>query len=154
MIGPVLTPVILPITQMALTGSVYSVVAVAVERYFNICKPFDRNRVGVMDGFGYILGIVIFSFSYNIIKFFELKTVYNTSYDNTTNISTTQPNVELTSLRKNPVYVNTYIVCNTIIMGVFPLFLLWLLNWRIIAAMQLATRRHNNISSLQRYFTL
>ena len=27
-------------------GSVYTVVAVALERYFNICKPFSRNLVG------------------------------------------------------------------------------------------------------------
>ena len=26
-------------------GSVYTVVAVALERYFNICKPFSRNLV-------------------------------------------------------------------------------------------------------------
>ena len=28
-------------------GSVYTVVAVALERYFNICKPFSRNLVSV-----------------------------------------------------------------------------------------------------------
>ena len=27
------------------SGSVYSVMAVALERYFNICKPFTRNWV-------------------------------------------------------------------------------------------------------------
>lgn len=27
-------------------------------------------------GFGYIVAIIVFSFLYNIIKFFELKTVY------------------------------------------------------------------------------
>ena len=42
---PFLTPYILPLTQISLTGSVYSVIAVAVERYFNICKPFSRNLV-------------------------------------------------------------------------------------------------------------
>ena len=31
--------------QVALTGSVYSVVIVATERYFNICKPFHKNLV-------------------------------------------------------------------------------------------------------------
>ena len=42
---PLITPIVLPITQMAMTGSVYSVVAVALERYFNICKPFRANWV-------------------------------------------------------------------------------------------------------------
>ena len=60
------TPYILPLTHIALTGgwwvvgekyiyiqllfsqlgSVYSVVAVALERFYNICKPFKRNLVG------------------------------------------------------------------------------------------------------------
>ena len=40
-----MAPIVLPITQIAMTGSVYSVVAVAVERYFNICKPFRANWV-------------------------------------------------------------------------------------------------------------
>ena len=44
-VEPITAPFILPITQIAMTGSVYSVVAVAVERYFNICKPFSRNMV-------------------------------------------------------------------------------------------------------------
>ena len=30
------------------SGSVYSVVAVALERYFNICKPFNRNLVSTL----------------------------------------------------------------------------------------------------------
>jgi hypothetical protein len=34
--------------------------------------------------------------------------------------------------------------------GVFPILILWFLNWRIIAAMKQASRRHNNISSLHR----
>ena len=42
---PLKTPIVLPITQIAMTGSVYSVVAVALERYFNICKPFRANWV-------------------------------------------------------------------------------------------------------------
>ena len=42
---PHTTPIILPLTQVALTGSVYSVIMVATERYFNICKPFHQTRV-------------------------------------------------------------------------------------------------------------
>ena len=47
-IKPHTTPIILPLTQVALTGSVYSVLMVAAERYFNICKPFRQTRVGIM----------------------------------------------------------------------------------------------------------
>ena len=76
------------------SGSVYSVIAVAFERFYNICKPFSRNLVrqqvdkfifqhiffsyfqgSVLDGHGYIITIIIFSILYNIIKFFEFETV-------------------------------------------------------------------------------
>ena len=70
----------------------YSVVAVALERFYNICKPFSRNLVrriellllltqhphfqgSIMDGQGYIITIIIFSILYNIVKFFEFETV-------------------------------------------------------------------------------
>jgi len=42
---PLTTPYILPCTHIALTGSVYTVVAVALERFYNICRPFNRNLV-------------------------------------------------------------------------------------------------------------
>ena len=77
-------------------------VAVALERYFNICKPFTRNLVStkqvlvsmqinnflqgsVFDGFGYIFAIILFSILYNLIKFFEFKTVYVDMEDPNTN---------------------------------------------------------------------
>ena len=74
------------------TGSVYSVVVVATERYFSICKPFHKNWVSIQyprtiylithyqgsvcEGFGYVSVVVIFSFLYNITKFWEFETVY------------------------------------------------------------------------------
>ena len=32
-----------------ISGSVYSVVVVATERYFNICKPFHKNLVSKIE---------------------------------------------------------------------------------------------------------
>ena len=39
-----LLPYILPIIHIALIGSIYSTVALAVERYITICHPFMRYR--------------------------------------------------------------------------------------------------------------
>ena len=58
------------------SGSVYSVIAVAIERYFNICKPFHRNLWSVCEGWGYISLVIIFSILYNVTKFLEFKTYY------------------------------------------------------------------------------
>ena len=41
---PRLTPYILPLTQVALTGSLYTVVMLAGERFLNIHKPFSHNH--------------------------------------------------------------------------------------------------------------
>ena len=54
----------------------YSVVVVATERYFNICKPFHRNLWSVCEGWGYISLVMIFSILYNVTKFFEFKTYH------------------------------------------------------------------------------
>ena len=89
-------------------------------------------------GLGYIIAIIIFSFLYNIFKFFELKTVYpalEQSYMNETmnrfnwlsyiktkqflSIRSSPAEVQLTDLRKNPVYATTFIICNTFFMGKF-----------------------------------
>jgi len=148
-VKPYTTPIILPLTQVALTGSVYSVVVVATERYFNICKPFHKNLGTVCEGFGYIAMVVIFSFLYNITKFMEFETVYERESPGNSN-SSIIAKMSLTPLRRDPVYHTAYVVCNTMVMGIFPLLALTFLNWRIIAAMNAATRRHNNIASLKR----
>ena len=49
-VKPRLIPFILPLTQVALSGSLYTVVMVAVERFLNIIKPFPHsNTVGEWD---------------------------------------------------------------------------------------------------------
>jgi len=150
-IEPHTTPTVLPLTQVAMTGSVYSVVAVALERYSNICQPFVNNWGGRCNGLGYILAIILFSFAYNTVKFFELEAVYPEVEANQTRVG--PPVVQFTELRKNSVYATTYIACNTCFMGVIPIVVLAGLNYRIIAAMKEATKRHNNLSTMQRRYS-
>ena len=42
-VKPRLTPYILPLTQVALTGSLYTVLMVAGERFLNIHRPFSHS---------------------------------------------------------------------------------------------------------------
>ena len=68
-----LVPKILPLVQIAMTGSVYSTIAISLERYLIVCHPF--YVVSHEWSFKkYILPIITFSFVYNIPRFFELKT--------------------------------------------------------------------------------
>ena len=163
-IDPIVFPFVLPITQIALTGSVYSVVAVALERYFNVCRPFSRNLGSVCDGFGYVTTIIIFSILYNGIKFFEFRTDYPKCIDmlspeecdlirggsTNTNTSFSIATVEYTELRTNSVYSTVNLITNTAVVGVIPILVLSFLNFKIIKTMKRNTVNHNKICSQER----
>jgi len=161
-IDPIVFPYILPVTQIALTGSVYSVVAVALERYFNICKPFNRNLGSVCDGLGYVIIIIVFSVLYNAIKFFEFTTSYTRCdelyseeecleiWGGATNSSFQVAMVDYTSLRSHQIYSTINLITNTAVVGVIPILVLSFLNSRIIRTMQRNTQMHNKLCSSER----
>ena len=69
--------------QISLTGSVYTTVAVSVERFLTVCCSY-RHAVAsaAPDGtasrmfhLSYTVPILVFSFAFNITRFFELRTV-------------------------------------------------------------------------------
>ncbi|TRY61270.1 hypothetical protein TCAL_02155 [Tigriopus californicus] len=153
---PYMTPLLLPLIHIVLTGSVYSVVAVAVERYFIICNPF--NIVNQGRGFRYIILIVIFSTLYNLNKFFEVTVGYATvtrEYWNVTSQSiqeenVTQAKVVVTSIRGNAEYTKIVIILNFIVMVVIPLMVLSICHIFTFKAIHKTTHFHNAISSHQR----
>ena len=68
-----------PLSAIALSGSIYMTVAVAIERYIAVYHPLDYNRV-VQDSTShlrrllcYLLPVIVFSVVFNIPKFFESK---------------------------------------------------------------------------------
>lgn len=69
-----LLPYVLPLCQMAMTGSIYCTIAITIERYFTVCHPFFRISHS-MPAKMYIIPILTFSFLYNLPKFFELTTI-------------------------------------------------------------------------------
>ena len=85
-----MVPIALPCTSVAMTASLYTVLALAVERFLTVSASSQRNKVGqsdFVDGFvfhpifqgallGYILPVSIFSAFYNLPKFFEYTTQY------------------------------------------------------------------------------
>ena len=43
---PLILPSLLPLTSVTISGSVYCVVALAVERYLQLARPAQSNKVG------------------------------------------------------------------------------------------------------------
>lgn len=69
-----LTPLILtPLCQISLTGSVYTILAINMERYISVCHPHapSRNRPSIY--IATFLFLILFPFVYNLGRFFELK---------------------------------------------------------------------------------
>jgi hypothetical protein len=120
---PHITPFTLPVIHITLTGSVYTVVAVAVERFITVCFPFKQCHM--CSGLGYIIPIVLFSVLYNMAKFFEIETIYLEHEEwevdsNGTNSSrvVTYPWLNATALRQDPDYAKYVVfILNFVVMG-------------------------------------
>jgi len=117
---PVLLPSLLPLTSVTLTGSVYCVVALALERYLHLSRPDCSNKGSF---FGYILPVLAFSVFYNAPKFFEFTTAYSLNEN-----SEMMPHVRATEFRKNIDYSFYVLGSNFIFMGLLPFSLLISLN--------------------------
>merc|ERR1719204_1090979 len=63
------------VIHMALLGSIYSTVALAVERFIAVCYPFLKYR-RIYSSSCFIIPVVLFSVVYNIPKYFELTLVW------------------------------------------------------------------------------
>lgn len=133
------TPYLIPLASMALTGSVYSVLAITVERYISLNHINQR----LWNGKFYICIIVLFSVTFNLVKFFDLtlEIVDDPTYHEEMDISEnaleeedTVPNYYLTAtwLRTHPVYILSYILIgNFLFMHLLPMIILAVLNCSI-----------------------
>jgi len=113
---PLILPSLLPLTSVALSTSVYCVVALTLERYLHIARPQASNKGSF---FGYILPVMVFSLLYNAPKFFEFTTEYTRNKNREL-----VPHVRATDFRKNVDYSLYVLGSNFIFMGLLPFLLL------------------------------
>eukprot|EP00093_Oithona_nana_P011302 11302.XXX_412372_410513_1 [CDS] Oithona nana genome sequencing. len=152
-----MAPYLVPVTQMALSGSVYTTVALTVERYISVVVPFFRTRHNLKSGF-FIGPVAIFVVTYNIPRFFESTTAVQCPHlDLHLNRSSTSPNqslvtfddaedeyddncttvVEITELRMNPYYISIYCNYLNLIVNIFlPLALMVGMNVCVYSTMR------------------
>ena len=128
-----LLPYILPLVSISLTGSVYSVVAITVERFI-IVKQFNTTlcRSKVLIPF-----IIILSISFNVVKFFEHTTKKHQYANDEDDIESEIFIVEPTELRRHPLYVLVYVnLINFLIMHLIPFFILSILHCLIFISVR------------------
>ena len=142
---------IYPFTEIAFCSSIYMTVAIAVERYLGVCRPFQRLS-GSNSAKKFITLVGILAISLNIPKFFESETIYKRSKED----NTTLTSIGVTSLRTNPDYIIYYwMLTRLFITGIIPFILLALLNGKIYLGIRKSKHqvqnfaiRYENIHSL------
>ena len=118
---------IYPFTEIAFCSSIYMTVAIAVERYLGVCRPFQRLS-GSYSAKTFITLVGILAISLNIPKFFESETIYKRSKEDNTTVTS----IGVTRLRMNPDYITYYWMwTRLLITGIIPFVLLALLNAKI-----------------------
>lgn len=107
----------------AQTGSVYSVIAVTVERYIAVCHPlYARSICTWSRAKYYTISVLLFSTIYNLPRWGEFVTV-------STDPETGSVRNEMTELRCNTTYITVYVQwCNFVVMILLPIILLVVLN--------------------------
>ena len=144
-----------PLRSILMCCSTYTTLALALERFVNICKPLSKfSQRGGKRGSNwrrvvkYILPIVVFSTLLYAPKFLELQTIdckeqcYIKQSNNNTNC--TNQRISVTQLKKVESYVLWYVtVCKSLFDWALPFVILSYLNIRIYLQLkQYLHRRH------------
>jgi len=153
---PYLVPYVLPLAQIAQTGSIYSTLAVAIERYVSVCHPHftPPHCTGNLS----VAALLIFSFLFNSLRFVEFRTVYDYRNVSFTDVATNEtiwrnistPRAESTELRRDRTYSQVFMYVMLIAQGIIPLVVLIVLNAKIYTAIRARTQRLATMTSRQR----
>jgi len=134
-------PVILPLIHIGTVGSIFTTLALSIERYLTVAHPFARLRYGYSSRH-FIIPVVLYSVLFNLPKFFELTTSCPESAQETLNTSIVgapgkflgdclHGDLEIVGreMRGNYWYLNIYILwLNTLLNILFPVSSLIVLN--------------------------
>ena len=141
-------PKALPLAQIALTGSIYSTLAITIERYLIVCHPFYTVSHS-WSAKRYVIPILIWSLLYNAPKFFELYTTFDESHNKTSH----GYDVEASPMRLNEYYITIYCIwMNFLFMGLVPFLALIILNAATLRSLiTKVSESGSGLSSLLKY---
>jgi len=142
-------PYVKPLCYMFFTGSVYTVVALTVERYTTIRQWHSR----IFSARILIFFVVFISVSYNFIRFFELTAMeVNLEWEDTGPMNETFETyieIEPTWLGLHPTYIYVYYFLITFIVNaLLPIIVLVVLNVFILQSIRKMTRSDTAMASL------
>ena len=136
---------LVPISNIFRTGSIYLTVALSIERYLVICRPLLYNSKSWISTKAVVIGIIVFSISLNLTKFFESEWGKEKFLFNQTVYEEEEPSIIETNLVKyisnntyflNTSYIQIYIIwCDLIFHGLIPFTLLIVLNVFVLKEM-------------------
>ncbi|XP_059096177.1 G-protein coupled receptor daf-37-like isoform X2 [Tigriopus californicus] len=148
-------PFLIPITQIMLTASCYTTVAITIERFLSIRMPFFIQKHNIKAKV-FVIPVLILAIGYNIPRFFEF-TVLSlcdwSSLSNSSSVNTTLSNqsypercdqleevqfysLSITEIRKNPLYIMVYVnSMNLVVNMIIPFLTMGIMNYIIYRAM-------------------
>ena len=149
-----IAPYVFPTFEIGCTGGIYFTMAISIERYFVVCRPFWYLAQSVSSKV-YTFPIFCFAIIYNIPKFFEIRAVpdviISTNHSSISMLNSNDNEVDYqdmeknetsstfgyelvpTELRKNTLYYGIYhIGCEMIFQFIVPLFVLFIANFSIL----------------------
>ena len=124
---------LIPLSNVLRTGNIYFTLALTIERYFAICKPFLFHAKKLSYKL-VTVGVIIFSIAFNIPKFLEYQ--WKIEQENVNGTIISQYGISATDMRNNWYYATAYILwCDILFLGFVPFFSLIYLNTLVIKEM-------------------
>ena len=128
-----------PMSQVAMTSTIYITILVTVNRYISVCRPYEASSLcSIQQARKQVTLVWILCIIYNIPRFFEYSV--DTRYNPVTkqNVTRSFPTI----LMQNPIYAYGYgSALYFIVMFLVPLVTLIILNYKLICALRETKKR-------------
>jgi len=143
-------PFVIPLAGIFLTCSVYTVVAITVERYATIRQIHSR----IFSARVLVFFVIFISVSYNFIKFFDHTVEIVNDLDIEGNV-TSFIQIKPTWLRIHPTYTFVYsLIINILVMTLIPTVILTVLNILILRSIRKMTQNQSDTAMVTTLFSI
>ena len=143
-----------PVLYMAQTQTIWLTVIIAINRFMAVCLPYKAPHLCTVNNvYKECLLVTIFSFLYNLPRFFEISLTWTTKIVQSTNSSLSEESQQTldwsrTTLGNSTTYNTVYTDGMYYLFSfVFPLLILGFVNARVTIAYRAARKRRRRMTS-------